>query len=93
MAAWPARTAGRVAIIGASREVETDPEHTSAGELGRAVAETLNKINGGVTEAVYRRLGLERGCRVLETCFGNGRLLPALMRQAEEAFGFARLSR
>ena len=76
-----------------SGEVETDPEHTSAGELGRAVAETLNKINGGVTEAVYRRLGLERGCRVLETCFGNGRLLPALMRQAEEAFGFARLSR
>ena len=37
----------------------------SDGELGGAVAETLNQINGGLTEAVYRRLGLERGCRVL----------------------------
>jgi SAM-dependent methyltransferase len=54
------------------------------GEAGRAVGEMLNRVNAGVTAAVYRSLGLQRGERVLEIGFGNGRLLPALLSCADE---------
>jgi ubiquinone/menaquinone biosynthesis C-methylase UbiE len=54
------------------------------GEVGSAIAERLNAVNRGVNEAVFRRLGLKRGHWVLEVGFGNGRLLPVLMRQAED---------
>jgi ubiquinone/menaquinone biosynthesis C-methylase UbiE len=53
------------------------------GEIGVAIAESLNTLNRGVNEAVFQRLGLEPGCRVLELGFGNGHLLPILMGYAE----------
>lgn len=53
------------------------------GLVGLAIAEGMNLTNRGVNEAVFRRLRLEPGQRVLELGFGNGRLLPLLMRQAE----------
>jgi SAM-dependent methyltransferase len=53
------------------------------GEIGLAVAEGLNTINRWVNDAVFRRLDLTPGCRVLELGFGNGHLLPVLMGQAE----------
>ena len=52
------------------------------GEMGLAVGEAMNRMNGAVTEAVYDRLHLEPGHRVLEIGFGNGHLLPSLMRRA-----------
>jgi ubiquinone/menaquinone biosynthesis C-methylase UbiE len=54
------------------------------GEAGRAVAERLNRVNADVTAAVYQRLKLEPGERVLEIGFGNGRLLPQLLSQADD---------
>jgi SAM-dependent methyltransferase len=54
------------------------------GEAGRAVGEMLNRVNAGITAAVYRSLRLQRGERVLEIGFGNGRLLPALLSCADE---------
>ena len=52
------------------------------GEVGLVVAESLNTINRWVNEAVFRRLDLEPGSRVLELGFGNGHLIPVLMRHA-----------
>src|SRR5262245_43582636 len=54
------------------------------GEVGRAVGEMLNRTNANITAAVYERLMLRPGDRVLEIGFGNGRLLPALMALAED---------
>ena len=54
------------------------------GEAGRAVDERLNRVNAGITAAVYQRLQLRPGDRVLEVGFGNGRLLPALLACADE---------
>lgn len=54
------------------------------GEAGRAVGERLNRVNAGITAAVYQRLQLRPGDRVLEVGFGNGRLLPALLACADE---------
>jgi SAM-dependent methyltransferase len=56
---------------------------TPDGEMGLAVGEVMNRMNGALTEAVYDRLHLEPGHRVLEIGFGNGHLLPSLMRRAE----------
>ncbi len=53
------------------------------GELGVVIATRINRTNRMVIDAVYRRLGLTRGCHVLEIGFGNGGLLPALMLHAE----------
>lgn len=53
------------------------------GEIGLAVGEVMNRMNGPLTEAVYDRLRLESGHRVLEIGFGNGHLLPSLMRRTE----------
>ena len=47
------------------------------GEVGSAVGEMMNRVNLGVTEAVYKRLQLQPANRVLEIGFGNGKLLPA----------------
>jgi ubiquinone/menaquinone biosynthesis C-methylase UbiE len=54
------------------------------GEAGRAVGEMLNRINANVTAAVYQRLRLRSGDRVLEIGFGNGKLLPALLSCADD---------
>jgi ubiquinone/menaquinone biosynthesis C-methylase UbiE len=54
------------------------------GEAGRAVAERLNRVNADITTAVYQRLKLEPGERVLEIGFGNGRLLPQLLSHADD---------
>ncbi|WP_315743659.1 MULTISPECIES: class I SAM-dependent methyltransferase [unclassified Bradyrhizobium] len=53
------------------------------GESGRAVANMLNRINAGITAAVYERLQLKPGERVLEVGFGNGKLLPNLLSRAD----------
>jgi tRNA G46 methylase TrmB len=52
------------------------------GEVGLAVSERLNRSNGNITAEAYRRLGLGAGMRVLEIGFGNGHLLPDLLRLA-----------
>lgn len=54
------------------------------GDTGRAVGEMLNRINANITSAVYQRLMLRAGHRILEIGFGNGRLLPALLALADE---------
>jgi ubiquinone/menaquinone biosynthesis C-methylase UbiE len=54
------------------------------GDTGRAVGEMLNRVNANITAAVYQRLMLQAGHRVLEIGFGNGRLLPALLALAED---------
>jgi SAM-dependent methyltransferase len=54
------------------------------GETGRAVGEMLNRVNANITSAVYQRLMLRDGHRVLEIGFGNGRLLPALLALADD---------
>jgi ubiquinone/menaquinone biosynthesis C-methylase UbiE len=54
------------------------------GEAGRAVGEMLNRVNAGITAAVYRSLRLGAGDRVLEIGFGNGKLLPALLSCADD---------
>jgi ubiquinone/menaquinone biosynthesis C-methylase UbiE len=54
------------------------------GEAGRAVGDMLNRVNADITAAVYRRLRLARGNRVLEIGFGNGKLLPALLSCADD---------
>jgi ubiquinone/menaquinone biosynthesis C-methylase UbiE len=54
------------------------------GEAGRAVGERLNGVNADITAAVYRRLLLRPGDRVLEIGFGNGKLLTALLACADD---------
>jgi ubiquinone/menaquinone biosynthesis C-methylase UbiE len=54
------------------------------GEVGLAVSERLNRSNGNITAEAYRRLGLGAGMRVLEIGFGNGHLLPDLLRRAPD---------
>ena len=54
------------------------------GEVGRAVGEMMNRVNGNITSAVYQRLMLRDNDRVLEIGFGNGRLLPALIALADD---------
>ena len=54
------------------------------GEAGRAVANMLNRVNERITAAVYKRLQLKPGERVLEIGFGNGKLLPALLSRADK---------
>jgi ubiquinone/menaquinone biosynthesis C-methylase UbiE len=54
------------------------------GEAGRAVGERLNRVNADITAAVYRRLLLRPGDRVLEIGFGNGKLLTALLACADD---------
>jgi len=53
------------------------------GAVGVDIARRMNTLNGRINEAVYDRLDLAAGMRVLETGFGNGRLLPSLMQRAE----------
>jgi ubiquinone/menaquinone biosynthesis C-methylase UbiE len=54
------------------------------GETGRAVGEMLNRFNANFIAAVYQRLMLRPGHRVLEVGFGNGHLVPALLALADD---------
>jgi SAM-dependent methyltransferase len=54
------------------------------GEVGVELGLRLNKINNKITDHVYARLGLAAGMNVLEIGFGNGHLLPDLLRQADD---------
>ena len=47
------------------------------------VALRMNQLNAKINEAVYTRLDLAAGMDVLEVGFGNGRLVPSLMRRAD----------
>jgi ubiquinone/menaquinone biosynthesis C-methylase UbiE len=52
------------------------------GEVGLAVGERLNRVNENITAEAYRRLRLRTDMHVMEIGFGNGHLLPDLLRQA-----------
>ena len=54
------------------------------GDVGLAVSERLNRVNGNITAEAYSRLGLGAGMRVLEIGFGNGHLLPDLLRHSPD---------
>lgn len=53
------------------------------GAVGVDIALRMNALNARINAAVHDRLDLVAGMRVLEIGFGNGRLLPDLMRRAE----------
>ena len=53
------------------------------GELGLAIAEGLNETNRHEYDGLIALLALKPGFKVLEIGFGNGRLVPELIRQAE----------
>ena len=53
------------------------------GEVGVELGLRLNKVNNKITDHVYARLGLDAGMNVLEIGFGNGHLLPDLLRQSD----------
>jgi len=53
------------------------------GEVGVEIGLRMNRLNARINEAVFSRLDLVAGMNVLEIGFGNGRLLPSLMRRAE----------
>ncbi|MGA2494888.1 MAG: class I SAM-dependent methyltransferase [Roseiarcus sp.] len=53
------------------------------GAVGVDIALRMNQLNAKVNEAVYSCLDLAEGMDVLEIGFGNGRLLPSLMRRAD----------
>lgn len=52
------------------------------GEIGLAVGERINRINKNITTETYQRLGLDADMHVMEIGFGNGHLLPDLLRRA-----------
>jgi SAM-dependent methyltransferase len=52
------------------------------GEVGLAVTERLNRVNANITAEAYRRLEPGAGMHVMEIGFGNGHLLPDLLRLA-----------
>lgn len=54
------------------------------GEVGVELGLRLNNVNNKITDHVYARLGLETGMNVLEIGFGNGHLLPDLLRQSDD---------
>ena len=54
------------------------------GEVGVELGLRLNKVNNKITDHVYARLGLDAGMNVLEIGFGNGHLLPDLLRQSDD---------
>lgn len=54
------------------------------GEVGVEIGLRLNRVNNKITDHVYARLGLGPGMNVLEIGFGNGHLLPDLIRQAND---------
>jgi hypothetical protein len=54
------------------------------GPLGIAIAEEMNRANRALNEAAFQLLAPAPGDTVLETGFGNGRLMPALLGLATD---------
>ena len=54
------------------------------GQVGVELGLRLNNVNNKITDHVYARLGLEAGMNILEIGFGNGHLLPDLLRQSDD---------
>jgi len=52
------------------------------GEIGRALADSMAERNWSVYEAAFERLGVRSGERIFEVGFGNGKVVPRLMRLA-----------
>ena len=65
---------------------EIDPKELAAllrkpeGEKGIKVAEMLNSTNIHITKFIYESMELEDGQHVLEIGFGNGKLMPELLK-------------
>ena len=53
------------------------------GEIGVAIANSLNVGNKPLYDIVLPRLDMASGCEVLEVGFGNGRFVPDLIRLAD----------
>jgi len=50
------------------------------GEIGRALADSMAERNWSVYEAAIKRVGVQPGERLIEIGFGNGKLVPRLLR-------------
>src|SRR6267154_2549987 len=50
------------------------------GEIGRALGDSMAERNWPVYEAALKRLGVQPGEHVFEVGFGNGKVVPRLMR-------------
>src|SRR2546421_522039 len=50
------------------------------GDIGRALADSMPERNWPVYEAAFDRLGIRQGERVFEVGFGNGKVVPRLMK-------------
>jgi ubiquinone/menaquinone biosynthesis C-methylase UbiE len=53
------------------------------GEIGKAVTANLNKTNAGAYSAVFQKLGVTAGDRIIEIGFGNGREIPRILSLAD----------
>src|SRR5712691_994190 len=54
------------------------------GPVGVAIGDYMNAMNGALNAVLFRKLSPQRGNRVLEIGFGNGKLLPDLMNLAPD---------
>lgn len=54
------------------------------GEVGMALADLMNQMNGAINAAAFRTLAPQCGHRLLEIGFGNGKLIPQLLSLAAE---------
>jgi SAM-dependent methyltransferase len=54
------------------------------GAIGVEVGLIMNRVNAGLMDAAFRKLGLGDGERILEIGFGNGRLVSALLGLADK---------
>jgi len=57
-----------------------------SGELGIAVAQSMNQGNALLCELMYSKLGVQQGEFVLEIGFGNGKFFPQFVEAASGGF-------
>lgn len=55
-----------------------------AGPVGVAIGDCMNAMNGALNAVLFRKLSPQRGNRILEIGFGNGKLLSDLMNLAPD---------
>lgn len=55
-------------------------------DIGIAVAQYMNRLNRNLTEAAYQLLKTDQGNHVLEIGFGNGHLIPLLLKTTEDIY-------